>query len=201
MPARQPGQPSCAVGRQPAAQCPLRHVVLADDAHQRAAVLKVTAKHLPAGKRLFSLHRGQAGQPGTRIDSAICGERHTSSIPDPGSATPSRNRLVRNALPAAYAVASGSLPPVARSAAWIWVRRFSPPPLAGLLLPGRSRPRHPSAPPRPWHRADQFRGVHRSRAPPPGPRQHRNHPAVLLEDEVADAEIRAARRRRDRAAR
>jgi len=98
MPARQRGRP-CAVGRQPAAQRPVRHVVLAGDAHQRAAVLKVAAQHLPAGNRLFSLHRGQAGQPGTRIDSAICGERHTDSIPDPGSAAPSRDRLVRNALP------------------------------------------------------------------------------------------------------
>jgi hypothetical protein len=120
MPARQRGRPSCAACRQPAAQRPLRHVVLPGDAHQRAAALKVTAKHLPAGKRLFSLLRGQAGQPGTRIDSAIFGERHTSSIPDPGSAAPSRDRLVRNALPAANAAASRSLPPAARPTARIW---------------------------------------------------------------------------------
>jgi hypothetical protein len=61
MPARQPGQPSRLAGRQQAAQRPLRRVVPGGDAQQRAAVLAVTATHLPAGRRLFSLHRGQAG--------------------------------------------------------------------------------------------------------------------------------------------
>jgi hypothetical protein len=89
------------------------------------AVVKVTAKHLPAGKRLFSLHGGPPGQPGTRLDSAICGERHTSSIPDPDSAAPSRNRLVRNALPAAYAAAGGSLPAGGKAGRLDLVRRFS----------------------------------------------------------------------------
>jgi hypothetical protein len=64
-PAGQRGQPSRAVGRQPAAQRPHRDDVLAGDAGQRAAVLEVGAQHLPAGKRPFSLRRGQAGQPGT----------------------------------------------------------------------------------------------------------------------------------------
>ena len=66
-PARQRGQPSRAVGRQPAAQRPLRDAVLAGHTDQRAAVLEVGAQHLPAGKRLFPLRRGQAGQPGVRI--------------------------------------------------------------------------------------------------------------------------------------
>ena len=53
---------------------------------------------------------------------------------------------------------------------------------------------------RPRHRA-QLRGVHRGHPPAPRPRQHRDHPAAeLLDDKVADAEIRAARRRRDRSA-
>jgi len=63
-PAGQRGKPFSAVGREPAAQRPLGDAMLAGDARQRAAVLKVGAQHLPAGKRLFSLRRGQAGQPG-----------------------------------------------------------------------------------------------------------------------------------------
>jgi hypothetical protein len=47
------------------------------------------------------------------------------------------------------------------------------------------------------HALYQF--VHRGRPPAPRPRQHRDHPAdsarELLDDKVADAEIRAARRR------
>ena len=46
--------------------------------------------------RLFWLHRGQAGRPGTRIDSAICGERHTSRIPAP---VPPRGKSVASPRP------------------------------------------------------------------------------------------------------
>ncbi len=44
--------------------------------------------------------------------------------------------------------------------------------------------------------ATSFRGVHQGCPPTPRPRQHRDH-SELLDDKVADAEIRAARRRRD----
>ena len=80
-PAGQRGQPSRAVSRQPAAQRPLGHAVLAGHADQRAAVLEVGAQHLPVGKRLLPLRLGQARQPGVRIISA---SRHMGSILVPG---------------------------------------------------------------------------------------------------------------------
>ncbi len=48
--------------------------------------------------------------------------------------------------------------------------------LARLLHRSRCQHRHPPAPPRSRDRIDQQRSLHRSRAPPTRPRQHRNHP-------------------------
>ena len=51
-------------------------------------------------------------------------------------------------------------------------------PVEEVLRRRRRRDRHPPAPPRARHRADQQRRVHRGRAPPPRPRLHRDHPGL-----------------------
>lgn len=69
--------------------------------------------------------------------------------------------------------------------------------VAKVLRGSRSRHRHPPAAPLPRHRADQRRGLHRSRTQTP---RHASTETTqiyaLLADKVADAEIRAARRPR-----
>ena len=51
-------------------------------------------------------------------------------------------------------------------------------PVEEVLRRRRRRDRHPPAPSRPRHRADQQRRVHRGRPPPPRPRLHRDHPGL-----------------------
>ena len=51
-------------------------------------------------------------------------------------------------------------------------------PVEEVLRRRRCRDRHPPAPPRPRHRADQQRRLHRGRPPPPRPRLHRDHPGL-----------------------
>ncbi|MCX5064924.1 hypothetical protein OOJ91_03425 [Micromonospora lupini] len=98
----------------------------------------------------------------------------------------------------AYLAETAGLAPAPRKRKRAAVLRRRPAPLDRLLHRRRCRPRHPPAAPRPHHRSDQRRSVHRGRPPPP---RHASTETTqlytLLDDKVADAEIRAARRRRD----